>query len=219
MVRAEESYDRVAARYTEHVANELVNKPLDRELLRRFAVECWASEEHPICDLGCGPGHIARFLHDLGTPVVGIDLSTRMIEEARRLNPGIEFRKGDMRSLDVPAGRFSGVVAFYSIIHIPRDGVTEVLREIGRVLVPGGGVLIAFHVGDEVERLEEFFGQEVDLDFTFFGAEEMRGYLTAAGWSDIELVERDPYPEVEVQTRRAYVVARRPTPCARDRRW
>jgi SAM-dependent methyltransferase len=207
-MKAEESYDRVAAEYTERIAGELAGKPFDRELLERFATEVSATKRHPVCDLGCGPGHVARCLHELGVPVVGIDLSTRMVEEARILNPGLEFRQGDMYGLDDPDGSFSGVVAFYSVIHIPREGVTAVLEEIRRVLIPGGLLVLAFHIGDEIRHVEEFFEKPVDLDFVFFQPDEMRGYLHAAGFSDIEVIERDPYPDVEVQTRRAYLFAR-----------
>jgi hypothetical protein len=49
-------YDALAAAYTEHVAGELEGKPFDRELLRRFAARVG---EGGVCDLGCGPGHVA----------------------------------------------------------------------------------------------------------------------------------------------------------------
>ena len=76
-VRAD--YDRIAADYAEHIYNELENKPFDCELLLRFAAEVHGRGE--ACDMGCGPGHVARFLHDAGVHVSGLDLSPQMIEE------------------------------------------------------------------------------------------------------------------------------------------
>ena len=84
-----DGYDAVAVEYAERIFNELDHKPLDRELLARFAERVGSG---PCCDLGCGPGHVARYLHGFGANVTGIDLSARMIELARSLNPGIEFR-------------------------------------------------------------------------------------------------------------------------------
>jgi ubiquinone/menaquinone biosynthesis C-methylase UbiE len=207
-MRAQESYDRIAAEYTRRIAGELEHKPLDRELLQRFAREVAATPERPACDVGCGPGHVARYLHDMGVPVVGIDLSQGMLEEARRLNPEIEFLQGDMQALTQQDASFSGVAAFYSILHVPRERVTSTLRGIRRVLVPGGLLLLTFHIGDEVRHADEFFEVPVDLDFIFFEVEEMEGYLRDAGFTDIETIERGPYPDVEVQTRRAYIFAR-----------
>jgi hypothetical protein len=59
-----------------------------------------------------------------------------------------------------------------------------------------------------VLHLDELWGAPVSLDFVFFEPDEMAGLLRGAGFEVTELVQRDPYPEVEVQTRRAYVFAR-----------
>jgi SAM-dependent methyltransferase len=202
------SYDRVAAEYVQRIHNELEHKPLDRQLLDRFAARLQGSG--CACDLGCGPGHVARYLHARGVAVSGLDLSPEMVQWARRLNPGIEFRQGDMLSLEVEDGAWDGVAAFYSIIHIPRSQVSEALREIKRVLRPGGLLLLAFHIGDGVVHFDEWWGQSVSLDFVFFRPEEMTGFLESAGFLVEEVIEREPYPGVEHQSRRAYIFARKP---------
>src|SRR6185437_17031665 len=96
----QKSYDSVADEYARHIFSELESKPLDRELLSRFAFELKGKGE--ICDMGCGPGHVARYLRDHGADVFGLDLSAGMLEEARRLNPDITFREGNMLALDLP---------------------------------------------------------------------------------------------------------------------
>src|SRR5205823_6637358 len=170
---------------------ELEHKPLDRELLDRLVER--VGELGPIGDVGCGPGHVARYLHERGAPVLGVDLAPGMVEQARRLSPGIELRVGDMRALDVPDEAWGGIACFYAIIHIPRDEIVAALRELRRVLRPGGWLLITFHVGDEVRHVDELWGEPVDLDFRFFRTEEMAGYLRAAGFTLVETVERQPY--------------------------
>jgi len=202
------SYDRVAALYVQRILDELEHKPLDRQLLDRFAAMMQGAG--PACDLGCGPGQVARYLHDRSVQVSGVDLSPVMVGHARRLNPGIEFRQGDMLSLDIEDGTWDGVAAFYSLIHISRPKVIEALIEIKRVLRPGGLLLLAFHIGDDVLHLDEWWGQKVSVDFCFFRPEEMRGYLESAGFAVEEIIEREPYAEVEHQSRRAYVFAKRP---------
>jgi SAM-dependent methyltransferase len=202
------SYDRVAEEYVARIYGELDHKPLDRQLLDRFADRVQVIG--PACDLGCGPGHVARYLHERGVDVRGIDLSPAMVEVARRLNPGIEFRQGDMRSLEIEDGTFGGTAAFYSIIHIPRPEVVTALVEMKRVLRPGGLLLLAFHIGDDVVHLDEWWGHPVSVDFIFFRTEEIAGYLREAGFQVVEVVEREPYPEVEHPSQRAYVLSEKP---------
>src|SRR5258708_4269734 len=128
------SYDTVADEYANKYLHELDHKPLDRELLDRFA-KAVAGKGRAV-DLGCGPGQVARYLKARGVDVVGIDLSPQMVEAARRANTEIEFRQGDMRKLDFPENTLAGIAAFYSIIHIPREQVNAVLKELHRVLKP-----------------------------------------------------------------------------------
>ena len=122
------SYDRIAEEYARRIYDELAHKPLDRQLLDRFAAAVQGLG--PVCDLGCGPGHVARYLHEHGVDVFGIDLAPNMVEVAKRLNPGIDFKQGNMYALEVENDAWGGIAAFYSMIHIPRERVTAVLNEL-----------------------------------------------------------------------------------------
>jgi SAM-dependent methyltransferase len=197
------SYDAVAAQYAEELSGELDGKPLDRRLLDDVA----ARASGLICDLGCGPGHVAYYLQQRGAAVVGIDLSPAMIEEARRRHPGPRFETGDMRSLVYDADSFGALVAFYSLIHFDDRELRLALREIGRVLVPGGLLLASFHRGSETVHQDELLGQPVDLDFRFFEPHEVTAAFEEAGLAIEQVVERGPYPGVEVNTQRFYLFA------------
>ncbi len=125
------SYDTIAEEYAGHYFDELSRKPFDCNLLTRFSQ---LTPEGLTCDIGCGPGHIARFLSDLGLDVLGVDISQAMVEVARRLNPGLVFEQGDMLCLQFPDNTFAGIAAFYSVIHIERSRLPQALEELFRVL-------------------------------------------------------------------------------------
>ena len=202
------SYDHVADEYVRRIFDELKHKPFDRQMLDRFAMS--VREIGPACDMGCGPGHVARYLHEHGVQVCGVDLSQVMVDRARQLTPGVEFRQGDMTALDAPDAAWAGIAAFYSIIHIPHGDMIQALGELRRVLRPNGLLLLAFHIGDETIHLDEWWGQTVSVDFFFFRPAEVADYLCAAGFEFEEIIEREPYPDVEHQSRRAYIFARSP---------
>jgi SAM-dependent methyltransferase len=206
--RTQKSYDRVAVEYAEKFKDEMDDKPFDRDCLDRLARD--VGDLGPICDMGCGPGQIARYLHRKGIPALGVDLSPRMIVEAQRLNPEIHFHQGDMLSLPDADNSWGGIAAFYCIIHIPREKIVDALHEIKRVLKPGGILLTTFHIGEEIEHLDEWWEKPVNLDFAFYQPKEMEAWLKEAGYELVETLVREPNPEVEVATRRAYVFAIKP---------
>ncbi len=201
-------YDAVAALYADHVHDELRHKPFDRDWLDRLAALTVGAG--PLCDLGCGAGHVAGYLDAGGAEVFGADLAPTMLREAHRLHPGIRFERQDMLALTIPAGSLGGIVAFYAIVHFSPAQVGTALRECWRALRPGGSLLLAFHVGDGVRHVAEFLGQPVSLDFVFFQPDEVGAHLVAAGFEIAEVTIRDPYPAVEYPSRRAYVLARKP---------
>jgi SAM-dependent methyltransferase len=204
------SYDRVAENYAEEFRDEMDRKPFDRKMLD------WLAEKvgslGVICDMGCGPGQIARYLYAHGIKVCGVDLSSEMVRQAQSLNPHISFQQGDMFALaDVADNSYGGIAAFYSIVNLPRPSVVPTLLELRRVLCSNGVLLLAFHVGKGVKHLDELLGKEVSLDFIFFETEEVKNYVSTAGFELEEAIERDPYSkEVEYQSRRAYIFARKP---------
>jgi SAM-dependent methyltransferase len=202
------SYDRVASEYAHRLFDELSHKPLDRALL-----DCFASEVRAlgaVADIGCGPGQIARYLHERGVPVVGIDLSPGMVATAQRLTPAVPFRQGSMLSLDVEDGTWGGVVALYVIVHLSPDEVPGALAELYRVLRPGGLLLLSFHLGTECVHRDEWWGHAVSLDFYFHEWEPVLRDMTAAGFEIEARVERRPYEAVEYPSQRAYLLARKP---------
>jgi SAM-dependent methyltransferase len=204
-----ENYDRIAEEYARRLFRELDGKPLDRELLRRFAD---AVRGHgPVCDMGCGPGHVARLLRDGRVHVFGLDLSPQMVAQARHLNPHIEFREGNILKLELEDGSLAGIIAFYAIVNIPPQSLPIAFAEMHRVLKPGGLLLLSFHIGEEVIRPEELWGNRVSMEFYKLQPERIQRLLTHAAFVIEDIVERDPYaPDVEFQSRRAYVFARKP---------
>jgi SAM-dependent methyltransferase len=221
--RVRVSYDAVADTYVERVHGELVHKPLDRALLTAFAEQVQGDHGAgaAVCDAGCGPGHVGAFLADRGLRVTGVDLSPAMIDRARALHPEMTFEVGSMTALDFPDGTWHALIAFYSIIHLTGDdAVRAALGEFHRTLVDGGLLLVAVHLGehgDTTVHADEMLGVAVDMEFRFFDVDLLAAELSRAGFGVEARTVRSPYPDVEVQTTRGYLLARRLSPGGESR--
>lgn len=206
--KIEKTYDSIAREYAEKFLNEHDKKPKDQEVFRRFVKKI--GNKRPVWDFGCGPGYSTKYLTNLGLEISGLDLSEKTLEQARAVHPELSFRKGNILELDFDSASIAGIVAFYAIVHFAPDQVGTAFREIFRVLKPGGLFLLTFHIGEKTLHVDEFLGRKTDIDFMFFTTDFIRGCLEGAGFERLEIIEREPYPDVEYESRRAYVFAKKP---------
>ena len=201
----ESSYDALAREYASHISDELNHRPMERDLLRQLAQA--VRNTGPICDVGCGPGHVAAYITQFGADVFGLDLSFELLMEARRASPEIVFAQGDMLELPIASGSLGGIVAFYSIIHFDDEQLARAFSEMRRALVPGGRLLLGFHVGTETVHPGELWGIKVDFNARFFMIEDLVSRLAEAGFTVVGTFRRNPHPEVEYQSVRGYILA------------
>jgi ubiquinone/menaquinone biosynthesis C-methylase UbiE len=201
------NYDALAGAYAREISGELDHRPLERKLLAKFAAACGGL----ICDLGCGPGHVTEYLSQFNVSVIGLDLSSGILKQARARHSEIIFLQGNMLNLPFAAAKLAGIIAFYSIIHFDETQLARALAEMSRVLRPGGLLLLGVHVGRDVVHVNELWGIPVDFEAVYFDLHELIGNLESHGFKVMETVQREPHPEVEHQSIRGYIWAQRAT--------
>lgn len=199
------AYDTVAREYADLLRDELDRKVLDRAMLAAFA-ELVPAGGH-VVEVGCGPGRVTAHLADLGLSVEGVDLSPGMVAVAREDHPSLSFSIGTMEALDFADRSLAGVVAWYSIIHIPGDRLPGVFDEFARVLSPGGQLLLAFQVGDEPRHISRGYGHDVSMDAYRLPVERIESLLVDAGLAPQARLVRGP--DAEERTPQAFVIAGR----------
>ena len=166
-----------------------------------------------ICDVGCGPsGQIGKYLLHKNHQVVGIDISSKCIEIAKKQAPEIEFRVMDMMHTDFGKGKFDGIVAFYSIIFTPKKEVDKIVGEFNRILKKDGKLLIVVKKGKEEGIIKNDWYEGNKVYFSHFVEEEMLGYLKRNGFVVDYLDTRSPY-ENEVDVERIYIVGTKVENC------
>lgn len=113
-----------------------------RHRLDAFTARYLPSEANgaTLLDVGCGTGHVLSALRERGFTGSGVDGSEAMLKHARRVNPGVEFTQGYVTSLPFEDDSFDWVVCIEVLRYLPRP--EGCLREIARVLRPGGHCLV-----------------------------------------------------------------------------
>jgi SAM-dependent methyltransferase len=186
------SYDTDAVGYAEKVRGLLDANPYLRASLALFAELVRDVGGGLVADVGCGPGYVTRHLHHLGADAFGIDLSPEMVAVARRDYPDLRFEVGTMTDLALADDSVTGVLAFWSVIHVPDDSVPGVFAEFGRVLRPRCPLLVGFDVGDERRHTSEgYSGRSINVDSHRRRPDVVARWLREAGFTiEAELVMR-----------------------------
>ncbi len=159
-----ESYDRVADNYAHMVLTTGIGD-IRRHPWLKASIDAFADTVTglgPVLDVGCGPGTVTAYLAERGLDVSGVDLSPRMIENARRLHPECRFSVSSATDLDLAEASLGGVLGWWSLFNLPRAVLPQVLAGFVRALKPGGHFITATHVGDEdLVRTEAYGGVPV----------------------------------------------------------
>jgi SAM-dependent methyltransferase len=173
IVRA--GYDAAADRFAEWGAR-VVGDP--RALFLSAFIEALPASGS-VLELGCGGGAASTVALAERFDLTAVDVSAEQIARARATVQGPFFIEADMLDLDFPPASFHGVVALYSISHVPRDRHSTLFASIARWLRPGGVFMASLGAGDVPDWTGEWLG--VPMFFSSFDADTNQGLLGAAG--------------------------------------
>jgi SAM-dependent methyltransferase len=153
-----------------------------------------------VLDLGCGTGlPTARQLAAAGLDVVGIDLSAGMVALARAHVPAATFHQADIADLrpggPLDLGRFDAVVAFFSLLMLPRTEIPLALRTIRDLLAPGGLFALSMVEADLDDFEIPFLGGQ--LRVSGYLHEDLCQVVRAAGF---EIVDESSYTYAPAST-------------------
>ncbi len=134
-----------------------------------------------VLDLGCGSGKLSTRPLSQRFQVTGVELSSRMVELARRNLPTATFVRADMASVEFPPERFDGVCAFYSLTHLPPEGLPVLLRKVEYWLKPGGLFVASMGTGEDPGSVEEEWAGGAPMYFAGYAAEKNKELVQDVG--------------------------------------
>ncbi len=132
-------FNAIAGKYD--FLNHLLSFGIDRWWRRKLVKAVTGSGASEVLDVASGTGDVAIALDRKGIAVIGVDISERMLDIARKKAPHITFLTGDASCLDFPDNSFDAVTIAFGIRNF--DKRPDCIRELLRVLKPGGLLAIA----------------------------------------------------------------------------
>lgn len=190
------AFDSIGERYDE----AFPHKEGQEERIRRL-LDLLPPNAH-VLDLGSGTGlPTARQLVQAGARVTGYEISERMIELARVNVPEAEFVQADILDLEPVEAQYDAVVAFFSLLCLPRARIPEALGRVRASLLPGGLLCLSMVETDLDDTPISFLGSEVRV--SGYPRAELRTVLEEAGLivEDERVVTYDPQgarPETQI---------------------
>ncbi|MFF5213200.1 class I SAM-dependent methyltransferase [Streptosporangium sp. NPDC000396] len=205
------AYDDAAAHYAEILPERFHANPLNYAMISAFAELVRADGDGLVADAGCGPGHVTAYLRSLGVTAFGVDLSPEMIVLARDAYPELRFEVGLMDALRAEDASLAGVLANYSILHIPPERLPATLTEFHRVLAPGGHLLLGFPAYDDPAELAKAFDHPTALAYQY-SPDRLAALLLQAGFAEVARLLIAPREDSKLGISHAYLLARRTAP-------
>ena len=171
----------------DRVRDELFGEHFHLSSLTAFADAAWT-----VGDLGCGTGQMTAALAPFVQHVIAIDGSAAMLQAAKKRLHGfsnVELRRGDLEALPIDDQRLDAATLTLVLHHLPEP--ERALREVSRVLKPGGRVLIV----DMLPHERDMYRQQMGHVWLGFSDEHLRRILTASGFADVRIVPLSPDPK------------------------
>lgn len=159
-----------------------------------------------VLDLGCGPGVPSTQVLAESFEVVGVDVSMTQLRAARGHVPDAALVRADLADVAFREASFDGVMALYSLDHVPRGRHGDVLRSIHRWLRPGGMVLLSLGAGDDPGGIDGWLG--VEMFFSGYDADTNRELVTGTGF-DLLIDEVVTMTEPQGEATFLWLLARR----------
>lgn len=204
------AYDLVADDYAAKLWNEFEKKHFDRLILEWFATQI--PQKEVVLEIGAGPGEVSGYLANQGVKCVGSDLSSQMVENAKKYFPDIQFEVQDFFNLTYGNESFFGVIAYYAIVNLMLDEIQAAFKEVRRVLKDNGLFLFTFHIFENEAQtdVKNFFNKEGNaLTFYYFKVDDMKSLVESLGFQIIDILIRYPYHNVEFGSKRSYFILRK----------
>lgn len=156
--RTLDTYDARAA----HYVDDWLSQPAPIEVYK--IAETYFQRGGATSNVGSGSGRDTNWLNNNGFPCVGFDASQGLLDQARARFPNLTFREASLPNLaEIPSASFDNVLCETVLMHLPHETHLESLKNLLRILKPGGTLSLSWRLPINAEQAREKDGRLYEL--------------------------------------------------------
>lgn len=201
MEETRETYNKIASNYEKEYGNDLSDAPYIDSFLSQV-------EGNYILDMGCGPGTLSKYIANKGYNVDAIDYSEEMLKIAREKINNVNFIQMDMRNVEMNK-KYNGIMLAYSLFHISKDEVKNVLPKYYDLLEDNGVMLIILQEGSGEDYVSENLGTGLKKFINYYSFEEIEKVLNDNNFEIIEKNRKKPISNLSMQNDKLVIICKK----------
>lgn len=195
------TYNKIALKYNEEYGQDLSDTPYIDMFLKNV-------NGHKILDIGCGPGTLSGYIANKGYEVDAIDFSEEMLNIARNQIKNVNFINADMRNITINK-KYNGIMLAYSLFHISKEEVKDVLLTYHDLLENDGVMLIILQDGQGESYVEENLEKGLKKFVNYYSFEEIEKVLDDSGFIVIDKERKKTLSEFSLQNDKLVVICKK----------
>jgi ubiquinone/menaquinone biosynthesis C-methylase UbiE len=168
-----ESYNKTAKEYDKNT-NNFIQENYKKKFLSKI------KSGGLILDIGCGAGRDAKYFTEKGYEVIGIDMSSELLNIAKLNAPKAKFKLMNMKNIEFDSNTFDGIWANASLVHLPQEYLVKVLSSIYKILKPNGYFYVSVKQGEGEMLSSDSRYKGVEKFWSYYSEEEFKKALLNA---------------------------------------
>ena len=192
------TYNEIAKEYDKEFGNDYSDTPYIDKFLDYL-------NERKVLDIGCGVGNLTKYIWNKGFDVDGIDLSEEMLSIAKRRYNNINFYKMDMRNI-ILNKKYDGIMLAYSLFHLTKQEVLEVLPKYYDLLNNNGKMLLILQCGKGESIIDEPLKEGIKMFINYYSLEEISSVLKDNNFEILYTDLKNPESKFELGNEKIIII-------------
>ncbi len=198
-----DTYNEIAQEYEKEFGNDYSDTPYIDIFLNYL-------DGKKVLDIGCGVGNLTKYILDKGFNVDGIDLSEEMLNIAKSKYDDINFLQMNMKDIILDK-KYDGIMLAYSLFHLTKQEVLEVLPKYYSLLNNNGKMLLILQSGKGEQVIDEPLKNGLKMFINYYSLEEIREVLEDNNFKILYTDLKKPESEFELGNEKIIIICERIT--------